>query len=493
MPYIIDIPNISRGRQDLRAVRRQFNKYFQYLESVRERLPTSAYTFAIAQWHYNFSDSRCPHDAWLENVTIDVLSTGRRSEGRACDIHVRLLGAYHDGYIELHYKNVLNYSLGHVQEWQYDEIRLEESDEGDYVIHEIRFDAESRWIIRCEDISYQWLPFEWGTTKAVESTMPLLKEWKMFAAQETAISRVDFSPDGQVLGMLGHGILRLLDVNTGKPLAMPNSNNEVIIGYFAFSPDQIILADVPEYEDVPSIRLWDVRKGQIVRTLPVGTQDNTSNEIQQITFSPNGALLASAARQDTTLWDARAGYKLGTFTGHSSVDFSPDGNIIATIGNGEHEVTDNEAIKLWDIQTEQQVANLLGPSTSIFQIAYNSDGTKIASLGRDYSGPPIGAHLIIIWDVKMVEQLQIFRTAYDISKIAWHPQGHVLASAGGPNPRDSGDSTGWITIWDVATGQVLQTIAAHVKSITSIAFSPNGALLASASSDGTIKLWRVTA
>ena len=48
-------------------------------------------------------------------------------------------------------------------------------------------------------------------------------------------------------------------------------------------------------------------------------------------------------------------------------------------------------------------------------------------------------------------------------------------------------------IWDIASGQVIQTVADHMKSVTSIAFSQDGKLLASASSDGTIKLWEVTA
>ena len=76
-----------------------FTKYFEYLRSVESRLPASARQFAMAPWHYDQQDHRCPHDSWLEALTISEPSSGVRCEIRSINILIRLLGAYHDGYL----------------------------------------------------------------------------------------------------------------------------------------------------------------------------------------------------------------------------------------------------------------------------------------------------------------------------------------------------------------------------------------------------------
>ncbi len=63
--------------------------------------------------------------------------------------------------------------------------------------------------------------------------------------------------------------------------------------------------------------------------------------------------------------------------------------------------------------------------------------------------------------------------------MSFSPDGKLLASA-------SSDST--IKLWD-ANGKLLQTLTGHSGIIYSVSFSPNGELLASGSDDNTIKLW----
>ncbi len=66
--------------------------------------------------------------------------------------------------------------------------------------------------------------------------------------------------------------------------------------------------------------------------------------------------------------------------------------------------------------------------------------------------------------------------------IAYSPDGKILASSGN-------DKT--IKLWDVQTGQCIETLSGHHMGIRSLGFSPEGRTIASGSHDKTIKLWNV--
>ncbi len=134
-------------------------------------MPTSAYEFAAADWRMNTEDHRCPHDAWLEHIKIFEISSGERNQHRFSQIEIKLFGAYHDGYLFLHYKNVNQYSLNKIGknkshgDWLYDEIRLSEND---FVLHEIEFANNAIWQIECEDIEVKWTKFEDEITSRIK-------------------------------------------------------------------------------------------------------------------------------------------------------------------------------------------------------------------------------------------------------------------------------------------------------------------------------------
>jgi len=142
-----------------------FQRYREYVAASRQHFPPKAYALASSDWYFDPREHRCPHDAWLESATIFEPATGERAELRTTAIRVRLLGAYHDGFIEFLYPSVFTHSLSSpscahgLGDWLYDEFRVSPSG---HLIHEIEWAGTSRsspahWIIEASDVEFQWI------------------------------------------------------------------------------------------------------------------------------------------------------------------------------------------------------------------------------------------------------------------------------------------------------------------------------------------------
>ena len=114
---------------------------------------------------------------------------------------------------------------------------------------------------------------------------------------------------------------------------------------------------------------------------------------------------------------------------------------------------------------------LTGHSKSVISVAYSPDGQTLASGSDDTT--------IKLWNVKTGNLLQTLTGRSN--SVAYSPDGQTLASGSGYG----------IELWNVKTGNLLQTLTAHSNTVNSVAYSPDGQTLASGSSDDTIKLWNV--
>ncbi|CAD8215251.1 unnamed protein product [Paramecium octaurelia] len=144
------------------------------------------------------------------------------------------------------------------------------------------------------------------------------------------------------------------------------------------------------YNQMYSIRLWDVKTGQQKAKL-----DGHSYAVNSICYSPDGTTLASgSADSSIRLWDVKTGQQKAKLDGHSSmvnsICYSPDGTTLAS-GSAD------SSIRLWDVKTGQQQAKLNGHSSTVNSIYYSSDGTTLASGSDD--------NHIRLWDVKTGQQI----------------------------------------------------------------------------------------
>lgn len=102
--------------------------------------------------------------SWLQSATFEEPSTGSRDHDLSTALTVRLLGANHDGHIELVYPGVRSYDLsapcsaGGLGDWRYDEFRVSDSGCVPHEIEWARSRITGRWLIQAVDVLHKWTP-----------------------------------------------------------------------------------------------------------------------------------------------------------------------------------------------------------------------------------------------------------------------------------------------------------------------------------------------
>ncbi len=112
-----------------------FDRYIEYIKTVRDSLPEHIYLFASNPAYFNLTSHSSLHDAWLENLIIQETASGDRHEFRGLEIKLSLLGPYHDRRIVLHYTGVKQYRC-------HAKAVSENLAHGDVFTHEIQFVAD---------------------------------------------------------------------------------------------------------------------------------------------------------------------------------------------------------------------------------------------------------------------------------------------------------------------------------------------------------------
>ncbi|MCA9981416.1 MAG: WD40 repeat domain-containing protein, partial [Anaerolineales bacterium] len=236
------------------------------------------------------------------------------------------------------------------------------------------------------------------------------------------------------------------------------------------------------------IIFWDLGKKR-----PLYVFENAhSSWVRRVRFNETGTLLASGGYDNrlriwnTTNLPNRRPTLVANLSGHTDaingLVFVPQANPTA----GEFVISGGRdgVVIVWDVTNPQQPIRRAtlqnGPTDKVYDLAVSPNGRLLAVAGAD--------SVIYLYDItnpgfpssSPVRVLDGHTT--EVNSIAFSPDGTLLAS---------GDDAGRIILWRVATGENLGTLAGHANWILSLDFHPEGQILASASRDNTILLWDV--
>ncbi|MDJ0733924.1 MAG: WD40 repeat domain-containing protein [Nostocaceae cyanobacterium] len=168
--------------------------------------------------------------------------------------------------------------------------------------------------------------------------------------------------------------------------------------------------------------------------------------------------------------------KPGCWARINAVAFAP--NLPYLISGGQ-----DLNVVIWDIKSNCQIKKIRAQNV-IFSIAVSHTplGKLIIACGQN-KGRITAWNLENPWNLEYQDYIyQIPAHDQQVNSLAFSPQGDILAS---------GSQDKVIKLWNSTTGELISTLGYHLNSVNSIAFSPDGQILASASDDKTIKLWDV--
>ena len=238
------------------------------------------------------------------------------------------------------------------------------------------------------------------------------------------------------------------------------------------------------------ITLRHLQTGRILRTLT-----GHSGSIYALSLSPDGRTLVSGSRDKTLrVWNFNTvgNYNsisptsrvisdalMYTLTGHAdsinTIAISPDGQLLVS-------GSEDNTIKLWDLQTGECLATLEGHEAGVRAVAISPDAQLLVSGSAD--------NTIKLWQLPdhasesiCPDPIYTLTGHTDWVKcLAISPDGQLLASG-------SQDKT--IKLWHLETGEIKSTLVGHWGEVNCIAISPDGQTLTSCSWDETICLWHL--
>ena len=235
---------------------------------------------------------------------------------------------------------------------------------------------------------------------------------------------------------------------------------------FDISPDGSLLAIAC---DDNQVRLWNLRRREWVR------QWKASDEfLAAIAFHPNGRQIATAADdEEIAIWDVAmegGGQRLKGATTFFAMDlqFARDGNAIF--------VLDDDGLRACDNKTGKEIWQAGSNAPLVDAMAQSPDGKTIVFGGNDIFA-------VAASDGGGTRELHWIDTS--VRAMAYSPDGKTLLVA------ETTCRQSRLVFGDPATGEVIHSIESKMPRLhfTSVAFSPDGKVIAAGAEPGYIRMW----
>ncbi|MDB6006977.1 MAG: repeat-containing protein, partial [Prosthecobacter sp.] len=256
------------------------------------------------------------------------------------------------------------------------------------------------------------------------------------------------------------------------PQIMPTVPPKHAIQAVAFSPKVQLIA-VGRYGEV---ELFNPVTRAVVRKLT-----GFKGKANAVAFSPDGATVYAAGGEAGIVgivksWKTSDGTPLQSFEGHLDAAYalavSPDGKMIAT---GAYD----QKIRLWDVATGKELSLLKGHNGVVNSLSFRPDGKVLASASADRT--------VKLWSIPDGLRLEtLSQPTKEQTSVVFSADGKQLFAAGGDNR---------IRQWQISadakegTNKIITSRFAHEGGILNLALSIDGQLLASTSTDKSLKLW----